>query len=176
MALTLETSTSWRERFDRAGFALIDSLLPLDQVAELIEATRICSSTARDGVLERGGEVYGVRDLIWRVSEVRRLAQSPHLLEIVEAILGAGAFAVRGLFFDKTLSTNWNLPWHQDLKIAVRARRDVAGFGPWTRKVGIPHVHAPAEYLERMVTLRLHLDDCAIYSGPMRVLPGSHTP
>jgi hypothetical protein len=79
------------------------------------------------------------------------------------------------LFFDKTLSTNWNLPWHQDLTIAVRTRRDVDGFGPWTRKAGIPHVHAPAELLERMVTLRLHLDDCGPQSGPMRVLPGSHT-
>ena len=32
-----------------------------------------------------------------------------------------GAFVVRGLFFDKTPTTNWNLPWHQDMTIAVRA-------------------------------------------------------
>jgi Phytanoyl-CoA dioxygenase (PhyH) len=175
MALELESSTSWPEYFDRDGFAIIDGVLTPDEVAELIEVTRICSSTPRDGVLERGGEVYGVRDLIWRIPEIRRLARSPKLLEIVEPILGPGAFAVRGLFFDKTLSTNWNLPWHQDLTIAVRARRDVAGFGPWTRKAGIAHVHAPAEFLERMVTLRLHLDDCGPHSGPMRVLPGSNT-
>ena len=175
MALSLEPSTSWHERFHRDGFAIIDGVLPSDQVARLIEVTRICSSTASDGVLEREGEVYGVRDLIWRVPEIRRLARSPELLEIVEAILGPSAFVVRGLFFDKTPSTNWNLPWHQDLTIAVRARRDVPGFGPWTVKAGIPHVHAPASLLERMVTLRLHLDDCAAYSGPMRVLLGSHT-
>jgi hypothetical protein len=174
MAVTLKSRTSWHACFDRDGYVIIDGVLPPDRVAELIEVTRICSSTARDGVLERGGEVYGVRDLIWQVPEIPRLAQSPDLLEIVEAILGPGAFVVRGLFFDKTLSTNWNLPWHQDLTIAVCARRDVAGFGPWTRKAGIPHVHAPAQYLERMVTLRLHLDDCAAHSGPMRTLPGSH--
>ncbi len=46
MALTLETSTSWLERFDRDGFVILDGVLPPDQVAELIEATRICSSTA----------------------------------------------------------------------------------------------------------------------------------
>jgi Phytanoyl-CoA dioxygenase (PhyH) len=174
MALALVTRTSWHERFDRDGFVILDSVLAPDQVAELIEVTRICSSTARDGVLERGGEVYGVRDLIWRVPEIRRLAQSPDLLDIVEAIVRPGAFVVRGLFFDKTLTTNWNLPWHQDLTIAVRARRDVPGFGPWTRKAGIPHVHAPSDFLERMVTIRLHLDECALYSGPLRVLPGSH--
>jgi ectoine hydroxylase-related dioxygenase (phytanoyl-CoA dioxygenase family) len=42
-------------------------------------------------------------------------------------------------------------------------------------KAGIPHVHAPANLLERTVTLRVHLDDCAVQNGPMRVIPGSHT-
>jgi ectoine hydroxylase-related dioxygenase (phytanoyl-CoA dioxygenase family) len=174
MNLTLEASTEWRDRFDRDGVAIIDSVLATGQVAQLIELTRSCASNPREGVLERGGEVYGVRDLIWRIPEIRRLAESPEILEIAKEIVGPGAMVVRGLFFDKTLTTNWNLPWHQDLTIAVQARRQVAGFGPWTLKAGIPHVHAPAEFLDRMVTLRLHLDDCGPDSGPMRVLPGSH--
>jgi hypothetical protein len=174
MGLTPKVDTSCRESFDRKGFAIIDRVLARDEIAELIEVTRACTSLPRDGVLARGGEVYGVRDLIWQIPEIRRLAHSPKLLDLVKAILGPEAFVVRGLFFDKTLSTNWNLPWHQDLTIAVRARREVPGYGPWTRKAGIPHVHAPAACLERMVTLRLHLDDCGSQSGPMRVLPGSH--
>src|ERR1700757_957854 len=59
-------------------------------------------------------EIYGVRELLWRVPAVRRLAHSRGLLEIVVAILGLEAFAVRGLFFDKTMITNWNLAWHQE--------------------------------------------------------------
>ena len=89
-------------------------------------------------------------------------------------MLGPRAFAVRALFFDKTPGANWNLPWHQDVTIAVKGRRDVAGFGPWTLKAGIHHVHAPGPLLARMVTIRIHLDDCRPESGPMRVLPGSH--
>lgn len=171
----LEARTSWQACFDEDGVAIIDAILAPDEVAEWIELTRNCSLNAGAGTLDRSGEVYGMRDLLWRIPETRRLAQSAKLLEIVEAILGPGAFAVRGLFFDKTLSTNWNLPWHQDLTIAVSARREAAGFGPWTVKAGVPHVHAPVSVLERMVTLRLHLDDCGPESGPMRVLPGSHT-
>ncbi|MFI5461667.1 MAG: phytanoyl-CoA dioxygenase family protein [Isosphaerales bacterium] len=174
MALTPKSSGAWRESFDRMGFAIIHRVLTFDQVAELIKVTRLCSPAGEAGVLDRGGEVYGVRDLIWRIPAIRRLAQSPELLEIAQAVLGAGAFAVRGLFFDKTLTTNWNLPWHQDLTIAVRTRRDVCGFGRWTKKAGIPHVQAPAELLARMVTIRLHLDDCGRESGPLRVLPASH--
>jgi ectoine hydroxylase-related dioxygenase (phytanoyl-CoA dioxygenase family) len=175
MAVQPLTSRSWKECFERDGFAILEHVVAPDQAADLIDVMRNSSSAASDGVLDRKGEIYGVRDLLWRVPTVRKLAQSAALLEIVATILGPDAFVVRGLFFDKTMSTNWNLPWHQDLTIAVRARRDVPGFGPWTRKAGIPHVHAPAEFLERMLTLRLHLDDCDTHSGPMRVLPGSHT-
>lgn len=72
------------------------------------------------------------------------------------------------------MSTNWSLPWHQDLTVAVQTRADVPGFGPWTRKAGIPHAHAPADLLARMLTIRLHLDDSGPGDGPLRVLPGSH--
>src|SRR5204863_534312 len=43
-----------------------------------------------------------------------------------------------------------------------------------TRKAGVPHVEAPREILERMVTLRIHLDDVTEDNGPLRVLAGSH--
>jgi ectoine hydroxylase-related dioxygenase (phytanoyl-CoA dioxygenase family) len=165
----------WRVRFDRDGFAILDRVVAPDRVAELIEATWAYAIGGHDGLLDRRGEVYGGRDLLWRNDEVRLLARSRELRAIVEPVLGPGAFAVRGLFFDKTPTANWNLPWHQDRTIAVRARRDVPAFGPWTLKGGIVHAHAPAELLARMATIRLHLDDCGPASGPLRVLPGSHT-
>jgi hypothetical protein len=77
MALTSVVDTSWKEPFDRDGFTIIESVLPPGQVAELSEVTRICSSTARAGVLERGGEIYGVRDLIWRIPAILRLVLRP---------------------------------------------------------------------------------------------------
>lgn len=82
--------------------------------------------------------------------------------------------AVRAIFFDKSPDTNWLVTWHQDLTIAVKEKRDVAGFGPWSVKDGQPHVQPPAELLERMLTLRLHLDDADVENGALRVLPGAH--
>jgi hypothetical protein len=117
------TTEAWRESFDRDGFAIVECVLSPDHVAELAEATRTCLSSGGEGVLERDGEVYGVRDLLRRVPEAGRLARSPLLLEIVESILGPGAFVVRGLFFDKTLRTNWNLPWHQAERADRKSRR-----------------------------------------------------
>ena len=174
MTAVVEQARDCRERLDRDGYAILDQITLTDRVVELIEATQMYATGGHDGLLDRRGEVYGGRDLLWRIEDVRQLAQSRELTGITETILGPGSFAVRGLFFDKTPTANWNLPWHQDLTIAVRARREVPGFGPWTLKGGIPHVHAPADLLARMVTIRLHLDDCGLESGPMRVLPGSH--
>lgn len=116
----------------------------------------------------------GARHLLRTVPAVRTLAQSAVLRSIAERSLGPGAVAVRAILFDKTPGANWKVVWHQDLTIAVRERRDVAGFGPWTEKAGVPHVQPPVEVLERMVAVRLHLDDCTERNGPVRVLPGSH--
>jgi len=165
---------NWTASFARDGFAVLERVVSPQVVKALIDVTQLHLSDKRAAVLERGGETYGMRDLLWRAPEIQRLAASKELFEIASVVIGPGAFAVRGLFFDKTPTTNWNLPWHQDLTIGVRARRDVPGFGPWTIKAGIPHALAPADLLERMVTLRLHLDDCGPCNGPMRVLPGSH--
>jgi ectoine hydroxylase-related dioxygenase (phytanoyl-CoA dioxygenase family) len=38
----------------------------------------------------------------------------------------------------------------------------------------VPHVQPPVEILERMITIRLHLDDCNEDNGALRVLPGTH--
>jgi ectoine hydroxylase-related dioxygenase (phytanoyl-CoA dioxygenase family) len=82
--------------------------------------------------------------------------------------------AVRAILFDKSPATNWALGWHQDRTIAVKARHEVEGFGPWTVKAGIAHVAPPFTLLERMVTMRVHLDDVPEDNAPLLVAPGSH--
>ena len=81
---------------------------------------------------------------------------------------------VRAIYFDKSADANWLVPWHQDLTLALRERADVEGFGPWSVKEGVPHVQPPVDYLRRMLTVRLHLDDADESNGALRVLPGSH--
>jgi ectoine hydroxylase-related dioxygenase (phytanoyl-CoA dioxygenase family) len=57
----------------------------------------------------------------------------------------------------------------------VRARRDAEGFGAWSEKAGVMHVQPPAAILERMLTVRLHLDAGDEANAPLRVIPGSHS-
>lgn len=83
-------------------------------------------------------------------------------------------YAVRALWFDKRPSANWKVPWHRDVTIAVAARRDAPGFGPWSVKQGVPHVQPPLEILESMFAVRLHLDRADAWNGALQVVPGSH--
>ncbi|PTL76753.1 phytanoyl-CoA dioxygenase family protein [Vitiosangium sp. GDMCC 1.1324] len=158
----------WAARVERDGFALIPEAVPGADIDALLAAL---STPSLGSELRRRG---GTRDLFESVSEVRNLARSGAVRTAAEAVLGLGCFAVRALLFDKTPEANWKVIWHQDLTIAVRERCSVEGFGPWSEKAGIPHVQPPTTLLERMVAVRLHLDDCGAENGPVRVLPGSH--
>ncbi len=102
------------------------------------------------------------------------LARSTKVLDLVRPHLPAEPLPVRAIYFDKSPESNWLVPWHQDLTLAVRERRDCPGFGPWSVKEGIPHVQPSVEYLERMLTVRLHLDAADESNGALRVLPGTH--
>jgi ectoine hydroxylase-related dioxygenase (phytanoyl-CoA dioxygenase family) len=162
----------WAEAIDRDGFAVVPEVVTPPAVASLIAALE--AKGPGPAVLERGGRAYAMRDLLREVPEARRLAGSAPLRALVRTVLGPGAFVVRGLLFDKTPEANWPVPWHQDLTIAVKARLDAPGYGPWTVKGGVPHVRPPIDVLEGMLTLRVHLDDCDASRGPLRVLPGTH--
>ena len=93
---------------------------------------------------------------------------------IARALLGSAARAVGAKLFDKSPARNWSLGWHQDRTIPVRERREVPGFGQWTVKAGIPHCVPPFPYLERSLTLRVHLDPAREDNAPLLVAPGSH--
>ncbi len=124
--------------------------------------------------VKRRQGVYGVRNLLEKSAEIRSLACDPRVRDLVEAILGTEAFAVRAVFFDKIPGANWSLFWHQDNIISVKNRLDVPGFTGWSNKAGVWQVQPPAEILGSMLAIRIHLDDCGPDNGPLRVLPGSH--
>lgn len=161
-----------REELDARGFAIVPQLVSRDLVAGLREA--LASIDPAEAVRARDQRVYAVRNLMDVVPAVRRLCARAEMRSTVSAILGDGALPVRAILFDKTPAANWKVAWHQDLSIAVRERIEVPGFGPWSVKAGVVHVQPPVEVLRRMVTVRLHLDDCGEDNGALRVIPGSH--
>jgi ectoine hydroxylase-related dioxygenase (phytanoyl-CoA dioxygenase family) len=139
-----------------------------------VVAAELMASLRRESERFTDQPAAGQRGVLRESSVFRELALAAAFRALAETALPAPAFPVRAILFDKTPGANWKVPWHQDLAIAVAERHEVEGFGPWSVKDGVPHVHAPVWLLERMVTFRLHLDDCPAENGALRVLPSSH--
>jgi ectoine hydroxylase-related dioxygenase (phytanoyl-CoA dioxygenase family) len=116
----------------------------------------------------------GVRHAM-RSPSVTKVANDPRMVEVARKILGPAAIPFRATLFEKLPESNWLVAWHQDTALPLRDRVEATGWGPWSIKDGVNYAHAPARALERVVALRLHLDDSALDNGPLRVLPATHT-
>jgi hypothetical protein len=142
------------------GFTLVPSVLERRECTEWID----CLGPVPGA---------GMRQLL-TLPELKDLATSARLMQLVRPYLPGTPVPVRGIYFDKSPEINWIVPWHQDLTLAFKKRVELPGFGPWSVKEGIPHVQPPVDLLMRMITLRLHLDDADESNGALRVLSGSH--
>ena len=155
--------------FEQCGFCLVPKVAGAAQVRQL-KTAMAQSDLARS---ERAGQTYGARNLL-HMPDVQAIAADPEIVRHLQLLLGPAFQPVRGLFFDKTAGANWPVLWHQDLSLAVRERHDLPGWSNWTIKRGVAHVQPPPDVLNRMVAVRLHLDDCPEGNGPLRLVPGSH--
>jgi ectoine hydroxylase-related dioxygenase (phytanoyl-CoA dioxygenase family) len=115
----------------------------------------------------------GVRHAM-RFRCVNSLARDGRLLEIARQVLGEGALPFKATVFDKSSTANWLVVWHQDTALPLKRRRELAEWGPWSVKEGVTYAHAPATALNRILALRVHLDDSTPENGPLKVLSGTH--
>jgi Phytanoyl-CoA dioxygenase (PhyH) len=159
-----------RDEFERVGFAIVRNVVRCDDVGIL---TSLLQHESK-GQSTRQESVYAARNLLANIPAVAAIAKSPGMRLLVEPFLGKEAISVRGILFDKIPGANWRVGWHQDQVIPVAEQKDVPGFTAWSVKHGVPHARPPAVVLERMLTLRIHLDDCCSNNGALRVIPGTH--
>ena len=121
MTLTDARTAGWlKPLVEQDGFAVVPACL--DQ-ATLEHLSRHFDDTR-----------HPQRNLL-SVPSVHGLAVSKPVREIIETVLGPKCFAVRGIFFNKTRSSNWKVVWHQDLTIAVRERKEVLDLVRGRRKL-----------------------------------------
>ena len=155
----------WRHAVDKSGFAVLQDILPETAMATLIEHLG-------DSRLRRSKA--GIRHALG-FEAVAAVARDHTLMEVAREVLGSETIPFRATVFDKSPVSNWLVVWHQDTALPLRKRREELGWGPWSVKDGINYAHAPARALEKIVALRVHLDDSTLENGPLRVLPGTHT-
>ncbi len=165
-------------RLREDGYALLESVIAPPEVDDILSGLGAALKAPGDDDLTMRGEaggVYAARNVLTLWPPAATVWRRPPLIDALTAALGPGFGLVRVLYFDKPPGQTWALPWHKDLTIAVRDKgRNSAHFRHPTRKAGVPHVEAPLEMLEAMLTARVHLDDVTDENGPLKVVPGSH--
>ncbi len=147
--------------FARDGCFFSESLIDVDVCRDL--------SVQFDSQENQAGQ----RHLIDHPAVIGLLAD-PALVKLIVSVLGSNAFAYKATLFDKRTDANWLVAWHQDISIPVAHRCELPMWSGWSVKDGVNYVQPPSEALASLVALRIHLDECNIYNGPLRVLKASH--
>lgn len=152
-------------KFENDGVELRESVLS----AETIELVK--SDINLDSMKFK---TYGVRNLEKRFSSISELVLDNKIVSIASEYLKGEAKLVRALFFDKTPEKNWYVTWHQDKTVTLNRKIDKEGWSQWSMKDGVHHAQPPVEVLNKMVTLRLHIDSTNEDNGCLKVIPGTH--
>ena len=173
----MTVANGWLDELEHAGFVVLRGVFAGARVDAIL--TEWSAALARAGrvepaILGPAGGIYAARNVLSLWPAAADVWRAP-LQQPLREILGPGFGLVRALYFDKPPDQTWALPWHKDLTIAVRAHRPPGTrFAKPTVKAGVPHVEAPVEVLQAMLTARIHLDDVTEENGPLKVIPGSH--
>ncbi|ALG69551.2 phytanoyl-CoA dioxygenase family protein [Beggiatoa leptomitoformis] len=145
-----------------AGFVLVPSVFsPIECETFATNIPKITPTSA------------GTRSLLslaWCAEIVQRLRAHP----ILTSILSSNIVAVQCTYFEKSLSRNWLVSFHQDLSIPVAYRVEHPQLQGWSEKESGLFVQAPAALLAEMLAIRIHLDPCLAEDGALRVISGSH--
>jgi len=155
----------WLKTVHDEGYGLIPDVFAPSEVESLL-------NSLQQEALPRTRA--GVRHAM-RSPSVAQIANDPRMQEIARRILAPAAIPFRVTLFEKLPDSNWLVAWHQDTALPLQERREASGWGPWSIKDGVNYAHAPAKALEKVVALRLHLEDSNSDNGPLRVLPATHT-
>jgi len=152
------------KKIEEEGFGIVQGVLGESEAKGLREAL---------GQSELPRSRAGIRHVMAH-PEVSRFANDPKVLGIVKMVLGEWAIPFRATLFDKSPSSNWLVMWHQDTALPLEEKCEAEGWGPWSVKDGVTYAHAPAQALEQVLAVRLHLDESNSKNGPLRILPGTH--
>ena len=160
--------------FGFAGFTILGGVFSAHEARAIIAGVERGLSQSPNAARSSRGVVYAARNVLEFWPPSRAIWRKSILTDFLSQALGESLGLVRVLYFDKPPERTWSLPWHQDLTIAVQEHRPTEGFSKPTTKEGVRHFEAPIELLERMATVRIHLDEVGDDNGPLEVVEGSH--
>src|SRR6187402_1711835 len=102
-----------------AGFSIHEGVFDRARMLEVVEALNRAALTRTRA---------GARHVL-TLPAVRTLASEPAMLRIAAEYVGVDAFPFRATLFDKSITSNWLVTWHQDTALPIQREADVVGWG-----------------------------------------------
>lgn len=161
-----------KRQLTTSGFTVIDNVFSAGEINAI--ANEIAAADTSGPSFRKTKDLFAIRRFLKEIPSVRNFVFTKRLNDIIHSLFGKDYFVVKSIYFDKPGQSNWFVAWHQDLTISVDRKVLLHGFGPWTVKHQQFSVQPPLEILERIFTIRIHLDDTDENNGALKVIPGSH--
>lgn len=139
-----------------------------------LNTSKLSSSIADSNYVEgyMNTPFHSILNLFLKIPEIKELIL-PQVSAIVNS-MGADYRCINSTFYNKPPKSRWKLGFHQDVRINLKWKLEDVEFNSWIKRDGYYQVTPPVEVLENIVAIRIHLDDCKIENGALKVVPGSH--
>ncbi|MEO0043632.1 MAG: hypothetical protein RL329_3080 [Bacteroidota bacterium] len=160
-----------QQELSNNGFTIIPSIfteMEMDTILQTIENHKVTNLN-----FKTNHDVFAIRYFLKTFPNLQPLLMNDSFKKLV-ATLGTNYKIVKAIYFDKPVKANWVVNWHQDLTISVQEKSAVEGFTHWLPKENYFSVQPAIQYLENIVTIRIHLDHCTQNNGALRIIPKSH--
>lgn len=153
------------------GFITLENIFSDQEVKNILQV--IENKRTANKNFKINNDLFAVRCFLNELPEVKDILMNGNIKRLLSQF-GDGYKIVKSIYFDKPIRANWVVNWHQDLTISVREKSLTDGFINWLPKESYFSVQPPKSYLDNILTIRIHLDDCNKSNGALRVLPQSH--
>lgn len=160
------------EDFNQNGYAILNNIYSeneIDNIIALIESNEKSNDNFR-----KGKDLFAIRSILEEIPELKEFIFNKNIINIIEEIGNKSYFVVKSIYFDKPETSNWVVPYHQDLTINLTEKFNTEGYMNWTIKNKQVAVQPPIFILENIFTIRIHLDDATQENGAVKVIPKSH--
>lgn len=160
---------------DKQGYIILDNLYSPTEVQQIITCIEDTTQNQSSEGFLKTNDLFAIRQLLKNIPHLKKVLLNKNLRSLLSNIYRAPYFLTKGIYFDKPPTSNWFVPYHQDISISVNQKTEVPNYKNWTQKKGQYGVQPPLKILENSTTIRIHLDDTTIENGALKVLPESHT-
>ena len=160
-----------QQLFDN-GFSVMENIYSEEEIQNIL--TIIDQTDSSNETFRKTNDLFAIRQFLREIPTVIDLIFTENLKSVMKEIIGGDFFVVKSIYFDKPETSNWYVPYHQDLTISVDKKMEIKNFELWTTKQNQFAVQPPIEFLENITTIRIHLDDTDENNGALRVVPKSH--